>query len=143
MQYAGQVQHSDVKVSPLWHQWLRHTREKPPSLQEQRQDVVRQEQMKYLAAEADARWAAKPSYIDAPGQARGQPLPALRTEPPNLARSLPDGEKPTQNDPIASVEDVPRTETGPVKEDPWKKHRGGPSEDWQPTGWTPSVPPKR
>ena len=30
-----------------------------------------------LAALADARWAAKPSFLDKPGMERGQPLPAL------------------------------------------------------------------
>ena len=35
--------------------------------------------MKALAAEADARWAAKPSLVDAPGRERGQPAPALES----------------------------------------------------------------
>ena len=47
-------------------QWLRHTRYDPPSVAEQQQDMMRQERMKILAAQADARWAAKPSALDAP-----------------------------------------------------------------------------
>lgn len=43
---------------------------------------MRQRNLKVLAAEADARWAAKPSFLDAPDQARGQPLPALEVEDP-------------------------------------------------------------
>jgi NADH dehydrogenase [ubiquinone] 1 alpha subcomplex assembly factor 2 len=41
---------------------------------------VRQEQLKVLAAKADARWAAKPSFLDAP--TRQQPLPATEVNHP-------------------------------------------------------------
>lgn len=75
VQYPPSTQYSEVKISPQWHQWLRHTRKDPPSLTEQSQDLVRQRNLKVLAAEADARWAAKPSFLDAPD--RSQPLPAL------------------------------------------------------------------
>jgi hypothetical protein len=40
---------------------------------------VRHQNLKVLAAAADARWASKPGFLDAPGQARGQPLPTLET----------------------------------------------------------------
>src|SRR5690242_926205 len=78
--YPRKTHHGDVKVSPAWHQWLRNTRKDPPSLKEQEADVIRQERMKMLAAEADARWEAKPrldSPADAPGQPMGQRQPAL------------------------------------------------------------------
>lgn len=75
VQYPPATHYSEIKISPQWHQWLRHTRNEPPSLAEQSQDLVRQRNLKVLAAEADARWAAKPSFLDAPG--RSQPLPAL------------------------------------------------------------------
>lgn len=35
---------------------------------------MRQENLKILVAQADARWAAKPSFLDKPGRERGQPL---------------------------------------------------------------------
>ncbi|KAL2017029.1 hypothetical protein VTK56DRAFT_2673 [Thermocarpiscus australiensis] len=63
------VHHADVVVPPAWHQWLRHTRADPPSLAEQAADVARQERIKVLAAQADARWEAKPRLTDAPGGA--------------------------------------------------------------------------
>jgi NADH dehydrogenase [ubiquinone] 1 alpha subcomplex assembly factor 2 len=44
--------------------------------------------LKVLAAEADARWAAKPSFLDAPGQARGQPLPSLEIKDPGRHTTL-------------------------------------------------------
>jgi NADH dehydrogenase [ubiquinone] 1 alpha subcomplex assembly factor 2 len=68
VKYTYNVQHSDVKLSPAWIQWLRHTREQAPSIEEQQQDIVRQEQIKLLAAKADAKWAAQPSYLLPPDQ---------------------------------------------------------------------------
>lgn len=46
-------------VSPQWHQWLRATRNDPPSIEEQVADLRRKDTLKLLAAEADRRWAAK------------------------------------------------------------------------------------
>lgn len=62
-------------------QWLRHTRFDPPSLAEQRQDMVRQERMKMLASQADARWASKPSALDAPD--KQQPMQMLQSRDPD------------------------------------------------------------
>ncbi|KAF3770197.1 hypothetical protein M406DRAFT_354322 [Cryphonectria parasitica EP155] len=118
VQYPRDTHYGEVKVSPQWHQWLRNMRERPPTLQEQHHEARRQAQMKYLAAEADARWEAKPRVMDAPAgeqqqQQQQQPVAALESR---TAQTAPDGRK----------------------EDPWKKHRrAGPSEDWQPQGWTP------
>ncbi|CZR52072.1 uncharacterized protein PAC_01949 [Phialocephala subalpina] len=75
VQYPPTTHYSEIKISPQWHQWLRHTRNDPPSLTEQSQDLVRQRNLKVLAAEADARWAAKLSFLDVPGTS--QPLPDL------------------------------------------------------------------
>lgn len=154
VKYPSNVHYGDVKVSPQWHQWLRHIRDAPPSLQEQRQDVVRQEQIKKLAAQADARWEAKPSYIDAPGEVRGQPLPALETERPasfatrdpraDSDEIQPQGEgQPPRPSPIES-QGPAQTDGKQVqgKDDPWKRNKG-PSEGWQPKAWTPSSPTKR
>lgn len=145
VQYPRDTHYGEVKVPPQWHQWLRHTREAPPSIPEQHAEVRRQLQMKVLAAEADARWAAKPSLLDAggaPGQAGlGQPEPALggggmTREGGNRegagAGSVPREE--TRRDPVAAAEDA-------GKKDPWgQSRRGGPSEDWQPQAWSPPAP---
>ena len=78
VEYPRSTHYSDVKFSPQWHQWLRHTRSDPPSLTEQSQDLVRQEQLKILAARADARWAAKPSYLDGPERQQALPATAIK-----------------------------------------------------------------
>ncbi|KAF3806178.1 NADH-ubiquinone oxidoreductase assembly factor N7BML [Colletotrichum gloeosporioides] len=131
---------SDVKVSPLWHQWLRHTREHPPSLEEQSREIVRQERMKLLAAQADARWEAKPRVMDAPGQATGQPLPALNTaqhQPiaPELESANATTTETTESIPTQST---PKTSAAKKKygHDPWEQAKG-PGEAWQPQAWVP------
>jgi NADH dehydrogenase [ubiquinone] 1 alpha subcomplex assembly factor 2 len=72
VEYPRSLPYSEVTslISPAWHQWLRHTRGAPPSLTEQAQDLVRQRQIKVLAAEADARWNSKESFLDAPRTAQ-------------------------------------------------------------------------
>lgn len=102
--------------------------------------------MKQLAAQADARWEAKPRMMDAPpGERTAQPMPALESR---LARAG-EGEEETvqaeatRKDANASGEEQVQAQRKPQqkeaeKEDPWKNHsRGGPSEDWQPQAWSP------
>ena len=142
--------------------------------------MLRQKNLKVLAVEADARWAAKPSFLDSPGKARGQPLPAMEvkdpggyakaTEPPEkegVRSAVGGGLKDHVQGTDTKVEDaidgkekgkmqVPdgirhrfnerpektSTETKEEKkekEDPWKRARGGPSEDWQPKPWNGNI----
>lgn len=110
-------------------------RRDPPSLEEQSGDVVRQERMKYLAAEADARWEAKPRVME-------DVEPSLRLEQ--------EQEQTTQDATVDAASEEPRQSTERVKaddaevNDPWAKAKSkGPSENWQPTAWTPSAPKKR
>ncbi|KAG7051797.1 NADH-ubiquinone oxidoreductase assembly factor N7BML [Colletotrichum scovillei] len=129
---------SDVKVSPLWHQWLRYTREDPPTLEEQTREAFRQERMKVLSAQADARWEAKPRLTDAPGQQTGQPLPSL-----NTARSQPTAPELEAANTNAKTTEPPEDQAQPATDakkkygkDPWAK-ASGPSEGWQPEAWVP------
>lgn len=62
-------------------QWLRHTRFEPPTITEQQQDMMRQDQMRMLASQADARWASKPSALDAPD--KQQPVQMLKSRDPD------------------------------------------------------------
>ncbi|KAK4123157.1 hypothetical protein N657DRAFT_645893 [Parathielavia appendiculata] len=77
---------SSVPIPPAWHQWLRHARADPPSLAEQQAEVARQERIRVLAAQADARWEAKPKVMEGPmaSETRKKMLgvrePALETE---------------------------------------------------------------
>lgn len=153
VQYPRDTHYGEVKVPPQWHQWLRHTRDAPPSIPEQHAEVRRQQQMRLLAAEADARWAAKPSLLDhaaggggeGPGQVgAGQPLPALGSRG---ARGGGQGEgaipeEGTRRDAVASGAEQQQQQSTAArdaeKKDPWaQSRRGGPSEDWQPQAWTP------
>ncbi|KAF3060051.1 hypothetical protein GL218_04746 [Daldinia childiae] len=132
--YPRSTHYSEVKVPPSWHQWLRYQRQQPPTLDEQAGDVVRQERIKVLAAEADARWEAKPSLVGVPGRERGQPVPPLnagQTQPQEHAAR----ESPTRNE----LDEVTQQ-----KDDPWKRARSsGPGETWQPEAWSPTPAKKR
>ncbi|KUI64554.1 NADH-ubiquinone oxidoreductase assembly factor N7BML [Cytospora mali] len=151
VEYPRNTHFGDVKVPPQWHQWLRYIRVKPPSIQEQHAEIRRQQQIKYLAAEADARWEAKPRYVDAPGQVMGQPVAALESKAARGGSSTQEtqsGEGSTQKDTIASgleqEQGQQRVQKDSAKDDPWKQpRRGGPSEAWQPNAWTPPPASKR
>ncbi|KAF4455132.1 hypothetical protein F53441_2452 [Fusarium austroafricanum] len=133
VKYPRSTHYSSVKVSPQWHQWLRHTREEPPSIEEQHSDVMRRVRMQKLAAEADARWEAKPRVMEAPQAA---PAPLLS---PAKASPLQHIGKGKQVDTGAKKveEDVEK------KDDPWAKAKArAPGETWQPTSWTPTATKK-
>ncbi|CAN8096403.1 unnamed protein product [Discula destructiva] len=158
VQYPRTTHYGEVKVSPQWHQWLRHLREQPPSVHEQHAELRRQHQIKYLAAEADARWEAKPKVMEAPpGEASRQTTaPMLESR---LAREegrkdgsgdgpadgrIGHGEETRRNATISGEEQAQNVQEDSSrrkeaeKEDPWKKQsRAGPSEDWQPQAWAP------
>lgn len=116
VRYTKRTQHSDAAVTPQWHQWLRHTRADPPSLQEQAADISRQAQLKHNAALADARWAAKAKYIEKP------------TPPPDqLEDGLPALEHGRAR--AARPDEVQKSDT----------HRSAvnPGSDYQPDSWSP------
>ena len=106
----------------------------PPSLEEQAGDLVRQERMKYLAAEADARWEAKPRVME-------DVAPTLRLEPEQTTRDA-------TVDAASQEESSQKTERkrdNDAKEgnDPWARAKSkGPSENWQPAAWTPTAAKK-
>lgn len=147
VKYPRSTHLSSVKVSPLWHQWLRYTRRDPPSLEEQRGDVVRQARMKQLAAEADARWDAKPKVMEDPfpGQEALPGAPQATTTTTDASQqetTLRAKSKRRRNnerdEPAAGTEALAEENVDP--KDPWKQARTrGPSEDWQPQAWSPNA----
>ncbi|KAM7222453.1 hypothetical protein V8F06_002231 [Rhypophila decipiens] len=153
VKYPKDTHYGDVKVPPMWHQWLRHQRPVPPSIAEQQAEVARQERLKYLAAQADARWAAKPSLVDGPSKATlEQPKPPLTS--PSMERNTnqpPTDTNQSANDSAAvprekvweKMQQQQKQQSSPPKSDPWKQQRGGPSEEWQPKAWDPSASSKR
>ncbi|POS83956.1 hypothetical protein EPUL_005331 [Erysiphe pulchra] len=72
IKYKQSVHNSDVQISPQWHQWLRHTRVDPPSLNELSQDILRQEKLKILAADFDAKWVNESKLLDRPSRRQDQ-----------------------------------------------------------------------
>ncbi|GAB0132638.1 hypothetical protein EsDP_00001067 [Epichloe bromicola] len=135
--YPRSTHYSQVQVSPLWHQWLRHMRAEPPSLEEQSGDVVRQQRMKHLAAEANARWAAKPRVMEdaATTSALGEgPLP-----PTNVEATMLDFEPDARARDAEKQQQRQRKKSAEVN-DAWTKAKAqGPGENWQPTAWNPSA----
>ncbi|KAH8673737.1 hypothetical protein BX600DRAFT_508976 [Xylariales sp. PMI_506] len=135
--YPRSTHYSEVKVPPQWHQWLRHQREHPPTLSEQAEDITRQQRIKLLAAEADARWEAKPKVTDIPASER-PPAPLL-----DVGGDLP-RQQPQENVGKAAKSEESHSGKRSVgeKEDPWKR-ASGPSETWQPESWNPTKARKR
>lgn len=139
VEYPRNTHYGEVKVPPQWHQWLRHLRQYPPTIKEQHAEVRRQQQIKYLAAQADARWEAKPRVMDPPKEEQGQqgqlPVDISESQVGAATKNDAGGEEQAQ-----VVHSTPKSE----KEDPWKKQRrAGPSEDWQPQAWAPPGASKR
>ncbi|UNI14324.1 hypothetical protein JDV02_000963 [Purpureocillium takamizusanense] len=148
--YPRSTHYSDVKVSPLWHQWLRHTRPDAPSLAEQRGDVARQERVKRLAAEADARWDAKPRVMESPEDvaARAALLDPQGSAPAAAAAvAAAEGEVPSDEQRQQQQQQQQQTARSgghAPEHDPWAKGRAqGPGEKWQPAAWAPTAARKR
>ncbi|KAI1114860.1 hypothetical protein F5Y14DRAFT_156550 [Nemania sp. NC0429] len=150
--YPRSTPYSEVRVPPAWHQWLRHQREFPPSMEEQVAELQRQARIKVLAAEADARWRAKPSLLDMPetttkkeavvapgdGQVRAARESGAQLETPPQRQTQGggggEGRRPGKEE----------EQTGTPSPDPWKRaERGAPGETWQPEAWTPTPARKR
>ncbi|KAI5863313.1 hypothetical protein GGS23DRAFT_596500 [Durotheca rogersii] len=151
VEYPQSTHYSDVVVSPPWHQWLRYQREKPPTHSEQAAEVARQERIKVLAAEADARWAAKPSYLSPP-HLSGKPNIGHAASPLDTGETHPWGRKqepmapgsPAQHDLEAETQATPTSDAPPKSaHDPWKHAQGAPGETWQPEAWSPASAKKR
>ena len=139
-----------------WHQWLRHTRPDPPSMHEQQMDVQRQIQLKQLAQLADERWASKASYLDKPEDTE-QLRPATLPRDPGgyVGNAEEQGEEGVSSAVTGASGDAGEqakpdrkdrrrnTVEEKQKENPWKVHRGGPSEKWQPEAWKPGPAARR
>lgn len=125
VRYPRGTHHDAVDVSPAWHQWLRHTRAAPPSLAEQRADVARQERIKVLAAEADARWEAKPRLVgrDTQGSGAGAGA-ALGVREPMTAATGGEGKqrsRPTMAGVVADEAALADGEVVNQREDTWRR----------------------
>ena len=126
---------SDVHLSPQWHQWLRHTRNDAPSMQEQAADVQRQATLKVNAQLADERWAAKAKYIEKPKPAASIKL----SGDPELDRAHAENSpgQPPRPEKSANLVDSNENQLNKGKET-----GSNPGSGWNPEAWTPG-PAKR
>ncbi|KAF2719667.1 hypothetical protein K431DRAFT_228054 [Polychaeton citri CBS 116435] len=149
----GNAAFADVKISPQWHQWLRHTRPEPPTIQEQQFEISRQAMMKQLAAQADERWRSVPSFLDKPA-VMGKAEPAIAGAPAAEAGAGTSAKLEEENEGgsgvISQVEETRegaesgRKGGGKKEPAPWDAvDRGAPSENFQPQAWTPGVAQRR
>jgi len=122
------LHHSDVELSPQWLQWLRYTRLEPPSIEEQQQDVLRQERMKVLAKEADARWDAKESYLVQPESMENRLIGQLKANNAQAETAVSQG---SPGDEQISQESQVET-----KASPWKDAEKAMDE---PKAWSPTI----
>ena len=125
--YPKSTHVADVKVPPLWHQWLRYTRLDPPSIEEQVAEVSRQARIRVLAAQADARWKAGGQVI------------SQQQQQMNI------GHLPSEADAsVTTASQAMPVPDQPVKEDPWAalERSKKANEQWQPDSWKPQPSPK-
>jgi NADH dehydrogenase [ubiquinone] 1 alpha subcomplex assembly factor 2 len=110
--------------------------------------------MKQLAAEADARWKAIPSYLDSPNKQQPQPAIGVKdpggyvqqTEPEQKegVRSAVDDANKVQAATEGRAEDEGRfkgtAKEKKAKENPWShlQPKGNAGENWQPEAWSPA-----
>ncbi|KAL5001901.1 hypothetical protein BDV10DRAFT_182058 [Aspergillus recurvatus] len=107
----------------------------PPSIQEQQEDLLRQQRIQLLADMHKKKWEAEQARLDAP--TTQQPGPATQTSDPtlNAASNAPgSGPKRQRNDPTQ--------DKASAKEDPFFRPKDAPGEKWEPDSWTPK-PSKR
>ncbi|KAK0637754.1 NADH-ubiquinone oxidoreductase assembly factor N7BML [Lasiodiplodia hormozganensis] len=154
VKYSRRTHYGDIKLTPQWIQWLRHTRSDPPTIAEQQLDEIRQAQLKQLAAAADARWAAKPSALDPPPQP--EPTPQLQSRDPaaNAPQTEPEEREGVRNVAAAPnqvkarMEDQENVDKGRSKGEKKKEKTPSPwdeakSQEWQPAPWTPKITRRR
>ena len=125
-------------------QWLRHTRADPPTIGEQQADLIRQEQIKMLAAQADARWASKPSALDGPDKQQpvhmlesrdgssGLQQPSTVSEEPQEVTEPAVSSRGTDTAPSTSLKKKKKAPKAEPKDSPWAQaQRGNPGDAWQ------------
>lgn len=110
--------------------------------------------MKQLAADADARWAAKPSALDMPPEAQSAPQLSPRDPAGYAPQTEPEEREGVRNaagapeEVKASTEGKENVDQGRFKGDtkekspaPWQESAS--SQEWQPDSWAPKVARRR
>ncbi|KAI9855354.1 MAG: hypothetical protein M1813_009812 [Trichoglossum hirsutum] len=121
VKYKNPTYHSEVKIPPQWHQWLRQVRKMPPSIAEQQQDAARLQNIKVLARLVDERWANEPSFLK---ETSDYPKP---TTAPKVPRA---NAKSTKAENEQGMKAIAGSRAEAIR-------GGSPSERRQPETWTP------
>ncbi|EXJ74605.1 uncharacterized protein A1O5_02902 [Cladophialophora psammophila CBS 110553] len=124
---------SDVQISPQWHQWLRQTRNDPPTMQEQAADVQRQAQLKINARLADERWAAKARYIEKP---KPTVINALLSADPRQGEAHAE-QSPGQPPQLKEMSNTIQSSGHQQRQS--SVTGSNPGADWAPGGWVPGA----
>ncbi|KAI9763687.1 MAG: hypothetical protein M1840_009160 [Geoglossum simile] len=133
VKYKNPTHHSDIKISPQWHQWLRQVRKAPPSITEQQQDVTRVQTLRVLARIADEKWANKLSFLENPiDQPKSTTTPK---EPGSEAGVAQTGGERGAKSMTGSGPEAMRASGASKSRDP--------SDQWQPEMWAPKPCPER
>lgn len=105
--------------------------------------MVRQDNLKTLAAQADARWAQKESFLDDPNRV-GQPQPLLEPRDrggyasPQTTDQSQQGVRSMVGDQEEVAKSTGKQAKGPSPWADWEsKRKGGPGDGWQPENWNP------
>ena len=109
---------------------------------EQQSDVRRQVELKQLAKLADERWAAKPSFLDAPKEPSQYEPGTIPRDKGGYGGQTEADKKDKVKNHIGEVEGTSTMESLNRKDkkesyNPWKIQKGSPGEEWQPGTWAP------
>lgn len=114
-------------VPPPWLQWLRRTRNTPPTLQELIDEQLRQRNIKVLANEADAKWESEKLQLEQQHRLKLQAeLDKIKVEEekPEFKTEELDREETAQESEV--------TKQDPKKDDPWAKANEAQQEGYNP-----------
>ncbi|CCE78875.1 Piso0_000909 [Millerozyma farinosa CBS 7064] len=99
-------------IPPQWLQWLRRTREEPPTLHELVDDQRRQQRMKILSEQADARWYNEKLRLE---QEEKRKLEAELQKVEESKQNFEETKK-AEHDPWAEADNAAKSQSDPIEE---------------------------
>lgn len=109
-------------VPPPWLQWLRRTRNTPPTLQELMEEQFRQQNIKALANEANAKWESQKLLLEQQQKAK------LQAELDKVKQRS----ETSQSKPVKEDEQEASQKDQTAKDDPWAQANEAQQKDYNP-----------